>query len=179
MKVAIVGYPNVGKSSLINRLTGTREAVVHEPPGITRDRKELECEWNGRLFTLIDTGGMDFEDEDPLAGSIREQAREGLADAAVAVLVVDARAGVRPGDQEMADLLRRSPLPVIVAANKCDSLGELPLAADFHRLGLGEPLAVSAAQGLGSGDLLDRIVELLPAGEEPAESEAIKLAVIG
>jgi GTP-binding protein len=165
MKVAIVGYPNVGKSSLINRLTGTREAVVHERPGITRDRKELECEWNGRLFTLIDTGGVDFEDEDPLAGSIRDQARAGLADAVVAVLVVDARAGVRPGDEEMADMLRRSSLPTIVAANKCDSVRELPLASEFHRLGLGEPLAVSAAQGLGTGDLLDRIVALLPEGD--------------
>jgi GTPase len=179
MKVAIVGYPNVGKSSLINRLTGTREAVVHERPGITRDRKELDCEWNGRTFTLIDTGGVDFEDEDPLAGSIRDQARAGIADAQVAVLVVDARAGVRPGDQEMADLLRRSPLPVIVAANKCDGVGELPLAADFHRLGLGEPLAVSAAQGLGTGDLLDRIVELLPPGEREPEDDTIRLAVIG
>jgi GTP-binding protein len=179
MKVAIVGYPNVGKSSLINRLTGTREAVVHERPGITRDRKELDCEWNGRAFTLIDTGGVDFEDEDPLAGSIRDQARAGLADAQVAVLVVDARAGVRPGDQEMADLLRRSPLPVLVAANKCDGVAELALAADFHRLGLGEPLAVSAAQGLGSGDLLDRIVELLPPGEREPEDDTIRLAVIG
>ncbi len=179
MKVAIVGYPNVGKSSLINRLTGTREAVVHERPGITRDRKELECEWNGRLFTLIDTGGVDFEDEDPLAGSIRDQARAGLAEAEVAVLVVDARAGVRPGDQEMADLLRRSPLPTIVAANKCDGVGEMPLAADFHRLGLGEPLPVSAAQGLGSGDLLDRIVELLPEGEAEPADDTVRLAIIG
>jgi GTP-binding protein len=179
MKVAIVGYPNVGKSSLINRLTGTREAVVHERPGVTRDRKELDCEWNGRQFKLIDTGGVDFQDEDPLAGSIRDQARAGLADAEVAVLVVDARAGVRPGDQEMADLLRRSPLPTIVAANKCDGVAELPLAADFHRLGLGEPLAVSAAQGLGTGDLLDRIVELLPDGEEQPEDDTIRLAVIG
>ena len=179
MKVAIVGYPNVGKSSLINRLTGTREAVVHERPGITRDRKELDCEWNGRQFKLIDTGGVDFEDEDPLAGSIRDQARAGLADAQVAVLVVDARAGVRPGDQEMAELLRRSPLPVIVAANKCDGVAELPLAAEFHRLGLGEPLPVSAAQGLGSGDLLDRIVELLPAGDDAEEGDTVRLAVIG
>src|SRR5271157_1454198 len=179
MKVAVVGYPNVGKSSLINRLTGTREAVVHERPGITRDRKELDCEWNGRQFKLIDTGGVDFEDEDPLAGSIRDQARAGLADAQVAVLVVDARAGVRPGDLEMADLLRRSPLPTIVAANKCDSVTELPLAAEFHSLGLGEPLAVSAAQGLGSGDLLDRIVELLGEGDEEPDEDTVRLAVIG
>jgi GTP-binding protein len=178
-KVAVVGYPNVGKSSLINRLTGTREAVVHERPGVTRDRKELDCEWNGRSFKLIDTGGVDFQDEDPLAGSIRDQARAGLADAQVAVLVVDARAGVRPGDEEMADLLRRSPLPSIVAANKCDGLAEFQQAADFHRLGLGEPLPVSAAQGLGSGDLLDRIVELLPAGEEEPDRDTVRLAVIG
>jgi GTP-binding protein len=182
LKVAVVGYPNVGKSSLINRLTGTREAVVHERPGVTRDRKELECEWNGRRFALIDTGGVDFQDEDPLASSIRDQARAGLADAQVAVLVVDARAGVRPGDEELADLLRRSPLPMIVAANKCDGVAELPLAAEFHRLGLGEPLAVSAAQGLGSGDLLDRIVELLdlspPTHDEP-DTDTVRLAIIG
>ncbi|HEX3909444.1 MAG TPA: ribosome biogenesis GTPase Der [Solirubrobacteraceae bacterium] len=179
MKVAIVGYPNVGKSSLINRLSGTRQAVVHERPGITRDRNEIDCEWNGRQFKLIDTGGVDFHDEDPLAGSIREQARAGLADAQVAVLVVDARAGMRPGDQEMADLLRRSPLPTIVAANKCDGVADLPQASEFHGLGLGEPIAVSAAQGLGSGDLLDRIVELLPAGDDEQEDDTIRLAVIG
>ena len=107
MKVAIVGYPNVGKSSLVNRLTGAREAVVHERAGITRDRNEIPCEWNGRTFALIDTGGMDFLDPDPIAGSIREQAQAALADAQVAVLVVDARAGLRPGDEELADLLRR------------------------------------------------------------------------
>jgi GTP-binding protein len=183
MKVAVLGYPNVGKSSLINRLTGTREAVVHERPGVTRDRKELDCEWNGRQFKLIDTGGVDYHDESALAGSIRDQARAGLADAQVAVLVVDARAGVRPGDEEMADLLRRSPLPTIVAANKCDGVAELPLAAEFFRLGLGEPLAVSAAQGLGSGDLLDRIVELLAdqsvQGEEEPGRDTVRLAVIG
>ncbi len=178
-KVAIVGYPNVGKSSLINRLTGGREAVVHERPGVTRDRKELECEWNGRRFKLIDTGGVDFEDEDPLAGSIRAQAQAGIAEADVAVLVVDARAGARPGDEEMADLLRKAPLPSIVAANKIDGPADLPLAAEFHRLGLGEPLAVSAAQGLGTGDLLDRIVELLPAGEDSEEDDTVRLAVIG
>ncbi len=178
-KVAIVGYPNVGKSSLINRLTGTREAVVHERPGITRDRKELDCEWNGRRFKLIDTGGVDFEDEDPLASSIRDQARAGLADAQVAVLVVDARAGIRPGDEEMADLLRRSPVPSVLGATKCDGVGDIPQAAEFHRLGLGEPLAVSAAQGLGTGDLLDRIVVLLPAGEDEPEDDTVRLAVIG
>jgi GTP-binding protein len=179
LKVAIVGYPNVGKSSLVNRLSGRREAVVHERPGITRDRNEIECEWNGRSFALIDTGGVDFQDEDPLSGSIRDQARAGLADAQVAVLVVDARAGVRPGDEELADLLRRAPLPMIVAANKCDGVAELPLASEFHRLGLGEPIAVSAAQGLGTGDLLDRIVELLPDGAREPDPDTVRLALIG
>ena len=130
MKVAVIGYPNVGKSSLINRLTGSREAVVHERPGVTRDRKELECEWNGRTFKLIDTGGVDERDSQPLAVQVREQARAGLADAEVVVLVVDARAGLRAGDEELGDELRRSPLPAIVAANKCDSVSDVPLAAD-------------------------------------------------
>jgi GTP-binding protein len=179
LKVAILGYPNVGKSSLVNRLSGSREAVVHERAGVTRDRNEVTCEWNGRTFALIDTGGVDFVDEDPLAGSIRDQARAALADAEVAVLVVDARAGVRPGDEELADLLRRDSTPVLVAANKCDGVADVPLAAEFHRLGLGDPLPVSAAQGLGSGDLLDRIVELLPDQEPPEQEQAIRLAVIG
>jgi GTPase len=178
-KVAIVGYPNVGKSSLINRLTGGREAVVHERPGVTRDRKQLDCEWNGRTFKLIDTGGVDFEDEDPLASSIRGQAQAGIGEADVAVLVVDARAGVRPGDEELAEILRRAPVPVIVAANKIDAVGDVPLAAEFHRLGLGDPIPVSAAQGLGSGDLLDSIVSLLPPGEAVEEDGEIRLAVIG
>src|SRR3954447_1201719 len=179
-KVAVVGYPNVGKSSLVNRLAGSRTADVHERPGITRDRNEVPCEWNGRAFTLIDTGGVDQTDLDPIAGSIRDQARAALADAEVAVLVVDARAGMRPGDEEMADLLRRASMPVIVAANKVDSVGDIPLAAEFYGLGLGDPLAVSAAQGLGTGDLLDRVVELLPAGEEAeSDDDVVRLAVIG
>src|ERR1700736_491150 len=117
MKVAIVGYPNVGKSSLVNRLTESREAVVDERPGVTRDRKELQTEWNGRLLTLIDTGGVDLEERDSLARQVQDQARAALADADAVVLVVDARAGARPGDHELADLLRRGQLPVVVAAN--------------------------------------------------------------
>lgn len=182
MKVAVVGYPNVGKSSLVNRLTQSREAVVHERPGITRDRKELSTDWNGRSFTLIDTGGVDLEDEDPLAVSIQDQARAALADAQVALLVVDARAGMRPGDAEIAEILRRGSVPIVVAANKIDSPNDLMLVHDFHQLGLGEPIAVSAAQGLGTGDLLDRLVELLPEDDEIAEEEeedVVRLAVIG
>ena len=183
MKVAIVGYPNVGKSSLVNRLTESREAVVHERPGVTRDRKELHTDWNGRSLTLVDTGGVDLDDRAELAAAVHDQVRAALADADVAVLVVDARAGLRPGDHEIADLLRRGSLPVLVAATKIDSARDIPLAAEFHRLGLGDPIAVSAAQGLGTGDLLDRIVE---AGPEPNEGEAddaedgvVRLAVIG
>ena len=180
MKVAVVGYPNVGKSSLVNRLSGSRHAVVHERSGVTRDRNEIASEWNGRRFTLVDTGGMDFLDPDPISGSIREQAQVALSDAQVAVLVVDARAGLRPGDAEMADLLRRSKLPVIVAANKIDVGADVPMAAEFYALGLGDPLAVSAAQGLGTGDLLDRIVELLPEERDAEEDEdVVRLAVIG
>ena len=179
MKVAVVGYPNVGKSSLVNRLTNSREAVVHERAGITRDRKELSTEWNGRRFTLIDTGGMDSEDPDPISGSIRDQARAALADAQVALFVYDAKAGLRPGDDELADLLRRSKMPVVVAANKIDAAVDIPLAAEAHRLGFGEPMAVSAAQGLGTGDLLDRLVELLPEDDDEVDEGLIRLAIIG
>ncbi|MDX6641546.1 MAG: GTPase [Solirubrobacteraceae bacterium] len=179
-KVAVVGYPNVGKSSLVNRLAGSREAVVHERPGVTRDRNEIPCEWNGRRFTLIDTGGIDQRDDDPIAGSIRDQARVALLDADVALLVVDARAGLRPGDEEMADLLRRQDKPVLVAANKIDAVGDVPAAAEFYALGLADPIAVSAAQGLGTGDLLDALVGLLPDEDEDADEEdVVRLAVIG
>jgi GTP-binding protein len=179
MKVAVVGYPNVGKSSLVNRLTNSREAVVHERAGITRDRKEIATEWNGRRFTLVDTGGMDREDPDPVSGSIRDQARAALADAQVALLVFDAKAGLRPGDEELADLLRRSKMPVVVAANKIDAARDIPLAAEAHRLGFGDPMAVSAAQGLGTGDLLDRLVELLPEDDAEPDEDVVRLAVIG
>jgi GTP-binding protein len=182
MKVAIVGYPNVGKSSLVNRLTQSREAVVHETSGVTRDRRELETDWNGRQLVLVDTGGVDLSEDDPLSVSIQDQARAALADAEVAVLVVDARAGQRPGDVEIADILRRWDKPVLVAANKIDSPRDLPLAAEFYGLGLGEPLAVSASQGLGTGDLLDAIVDRLPPepeeGEE-IEEDVVRLALIG
>jgi GTP-binding protein len=179
MKVAVVGYPNVGKSSLVNRLTNSREAVVHERSGITRDRNEIATEWNGRRFTLVDTGGMDNEDPDPISGSIRDQARAALADAQVALFVYDAKAGLRPGDDELADLLRRTKMPVVVAANKIDVARDIPLAAEAHRLGFGEPMAVSAAQGLGTGDLLDRLVELLPEDDAEPDEDVVRLAVIG
>ncbi len=187
-KVAIVGYPNVGKSTLINRLAGGREAVVHEQAGVTRDRKEIEADWNGRTFLLVDTGGVDLADEDDLARSVQRQARQAIADSDLVVFVVDARGGLRPGDEELADELRRGSqtgAPTIVAANKVDDVRAAPMTAEFYALGLGEPTPVSATQGLGTGDLLDRVVtklaEIAPEGVEgpvPGEGE-IRLAVIG
>jgi GTP-binding protein len=177
-KVAVLGYPNVGKSTLVNRLSGTREAVVHEQAGVTRDRKDVDADWNGLGFTLVDTGGVDIAGEHEMAEEIRRQALSALADADLAVLVVDARAGLRPGDAELARELRGGPVPVLVAANKVDEGPQEGLAAEFYALGLGDPLPVSATQGLGTGDLLDRIVERLPgAGEEAGE--ATRLALIG
>ncbi len=161
-KVAVVGYPNVGKSTLVNRLSETREAVVHEQSGVTRDRKEVEADWNGREFTLIDTGGVDNVEEGDIAEAVRRQARAAIAEADLAVFVVDARAGLRPGDDELARELRAADVPVLVAANKVDEGAQQGMAAEFYKLGLGDPMPVSAAQGLGTGDLLDAIAERLP-----------------
>jgi GTPase len=177
-KVAVLGYPNVGKSTLVNRLSGTREAVVHEQAGVTRDRKEIDADWNGVGFTLVDTGGVDSAGEHELAGEIRGQALAALADADLAVLVVDARAGLRPGDAELARELRGGPVPAIVVANKVDEGTQQGLASEFYALGLGDPMPASATQGLGTGDLLDRIVERLPTSG-PEASEATRLALIG
>jgi GTP-binding protein len=178
-KVAVVGYPNVGKSTLVNRLSGTREAVVHEQAGVTRDRKEVEADWNGRGFTLVDTGGVDMAGEHELADEIRAQALAALQDAELAVLVVDARAGLRPGDAELARELLGGPVPALVVANKVDEGTQQGLAAEFYALGLGEPLPVSATQGLGTGDLLDLIVARLPEDAGEGEEEATNLALIG
>src|SRR5687768_12634792 len=181
-RVAVVGFPNVGKSTLVNRLAGGREAVVHAEAGVTRDRKELECEWNGREFVLIDTGGVDLEAGDRLSRAVQEQARMAIADADVVALVLDARAGLRQGDAEVAEILRRTEVPVTVVANKVDRADDEPAVADLYKLGLGDPVAVSATQGRGTGDLLDRIVEALPPPEAAEEGEADlkpRIAVIG
>jgi GTPase len=178
--VAVVGFPNVGKSTLVNRLVGGREAVTDAQPGVTRDRKRVRCEWNGVAFELLDTGGIDLADEDELARDIQRQARLGMAEADVVLLVTDARAGVRAGDAELAKALRASEVPVLVVANKVDRLEDEHLTAELHGLGLGEPFAVSASHGLGSGDLLDRIVELLgDAAPSAEEDEPTRVAVIG
>jgi GTPase len=179
--VAVVGFPNAGKSTLINRLAGGREAVTDAEPGVTRDRRELPCEWNGMRFKLIDTGGMDLADSDELARAVQAQARTAIDEADAILLVVDARAGLGPGDTELADLLRRSPKPVLVAANKIDRPGDEAMSAELHSLGLGDPLPVSATHGLGTGDLLDRVTGVLDGGPggEGSPDVAPRVAIIG
>jgi GTP-binding protein len=181
--VAVVGFPNAGKSTLVNRLAGGREAVTDAEPGVTRDRRALECEWNGLKFDLIDTGGVDLADADELARAVQAQARAAIEDAEVILLVVDARSGLGPGDADLSDLLRRSSRPVIVAANKVDRPEDEALAAELNALGLGEPIPVSASHGLGTGDLLDRLVEELrrhlPEEIGTQEEESPRIAILG
>ena len=178
--VAVVGFPNVGKSTLVNRLTATREAVVFETPGVTRDRKDVVCEWAGKRFVVVDTGGVDIADSSPLTQQVAEQARRAVEEADLALFLVDAKVGVTPGDEEVADILRRSRKQVLVAANKVDDPRRDSEALEFHALGLGEPIPISSLHGYGTGDLLDRIVEALP-GEGPPDvgEDAIRVAVLG
>jgi GTPase len=178
--VAIVGFPNVGKSTLVNRLTATRSAVVFETPGVTRDRKEVVCEWRGKRFLLVDTGGVDLADSSPLTRDVAEQARLAIGEADLVLFVVDAKAGLGPGDEEIAGILRRSHKPVVLIANKADEPGRDAEALEFHRLGLGDPVPFSALHGYGSGDLLDAIVEALPgAGPQEVGEDAIRVAILG
>jgi GTPase len=178
--VAVVGFPNVGKSTLVNRLTESRDAVVHETPGVTRDRKEIVADWNGRRFRLIDTGGVDIADPAPITRSIADQARAAIAEADLVLFVVDARAGVMPGDEELAAILRRARKPVLLLANKIDDPRQDALALEFHRLGLGDPIPVSAQHGHGTGDLLDAVVSMLPgSGPQEVGEEAIRVAILG
>jgi GTP-binding protein len=178
--VAVVGFPNVGKSTLVNRLTESRDAVVHETPGVTRDRKEVVADWNGRRFRLIDTGGVDIADPSPITRSIAEQAQTAIGEADLILFVVDARAGITPGDEELAAILRRARKPVLLLANKIDDPRQDALALEFHRLGLGDPVPLSAQHGHGTGDLLDAVVTMLP-GSGPREvgEAAIRVAILG
>jgi len=180
--VAIVGFPNVGKSTLVNRMTATRAAVVHETPGVTRDRKELVCEWRGRRFLLIDTGGIDVADPDSVTRSIAEQAREAVEEADLVLFVVDAKTGVTPGDEEIAEILRAAHKPVLVVANKIDDPRQEVHALEFHRLGLADPIPISAVHGYGTGDLLDAVVdrlEELGASRPRLPEDAIRVAILG
>ncbi|MDX6520675.1 MAG: GTPase [Gaiellales bacterium] len=182
-RVAVVGFPNAGKSTLINRLTSSRRAVVHETPGVTRDRTEMVCEWRGAEFVLIDTGGVNPGDDSPMQAQVAEQARLAVQEADLVLLVIDARAGLAAGDQEIAQILRRSGRAVRVVANKVDDAAHETGALELHALGLGEPLVVSALHGRGAGDLLDEVVETL-AGIEGAErpdevGDEIRVAILG
>jgi GTP-binding protein len=180
--VAIVGFPNVGKSTLVNRLTGSRAAVVHATRGTTRDRKELVCEWRGERFLLVDTGGVDVAGKDELTRSIAAHARAAVAEADLVLFVVDAQAGVTPGDEELAEILRAAHKPVIVLANKIDDPRHEALALEFHRLGLGDPFPLSAMHGTGAGDLLDEIVgrlEEVGSARPEVGEDAIRIAILG
>jgi GTP-binding protein len=179
-KVAVVGFPNAGKSTLVNRLTATRAAVVDATPGVTRDRKEIECEWSGKRFLLIDTGGVDVADRSPITRSVVEQARAAIEDADLVLFVTDAQVGITPGDEELAQILRTAHKPVLLLANKIDDPDQDAAAFEFHRLGLGDPVPVSAMHGHGTGDLLDTIVARLPGrGQPPVGEEAIRVAILG
>ena len=181
--VAVVGFPNVGKSTLVNRLTATREAVVFETPGVTRDRKDVVCEWNGRRFLLVDTGGVDVADRAELTQNVADQARRAVDAADLVLFVVDAKAGVTPGDEEVADILRRAGKRIVVLANKVDDPRRDLEAAEFHRLGLGEPFPISALHGHGTGDLLDLVVaeleRLAPATRPTLPEDAVRVAILG
>jgi GTPase len=178
--VAIVGFPNVGKSTLVNRLTQTRAAVVHETAGVTRDRKELLCDWNGVTFRLIDTGGVDEADTGPYGPHVARQARTAVEESDLVLFVVDTKAGITPGDEELATILRAAKKPVIVLANKIDDPRGDVHALEFHRLGLGDPVPLSALHGHGTGDLLDEIVARLPGrAEAVVGDDAIRVAILG
>lgn len=183
--VAIVGRPNVGKSTLFNRLVGERRAIVEDEPGTTRDRVYGSADWGGIEFTVVDTAGLQDEQEistssvAEIARHTREQAQSAIDEADVIVFLVDSRAGLTSGDQEVAELLRRTDKPTILVANKADNLNRREDAVEFYALGLGEPLPVSSIHGAGSGDLLDRIVEALPEFEEEPETEGPRIAIVG
>jgi GTP-binding protein len=177
--VAIVGRPNVGKSTLFNRIVGGRPAIVGEQPGVTRDRHFARAEWQGQGFWLVDTGGWIPGGEDSLSAAVRRQVTHAIQEADVILLVLDVLEGVHPADQEIADLLRPLASRVLVVANKADDLPDTTGHHVFYELGLGEPHPVSAATGKGSGDLLDRVAELLPRVPAPDEPLAVQVAVVG
>ena len=179
--VAIVGRPNVGKSTLFNKLVGTRLSIVDDKPGVTRDRIYGDCEWLGHRFLLVDTGGIEPRADDVILSQMRAQANIAIATADVIVLVTDLRSGVVATDQDVANMLQKSGKPVILCVNKCDSVGAPdPEFYEFYNLGMGDPIAVSAVHGHGTGDLLDAVIAYFPPeSEEEEEDDTIKVAVIG
>ena len=179
--VAIVGRPNVGKSTLFNKLVGARLSIVDDKPGVTRDRIYGDCEWLGHRFLLVDTGGIEPRADDVILSQMRAQANIAIATADVIVLVTDLRSGVVATDQDVANMLQKSGKPVILCVNKCDSVGAPdPEFYEFYNLGMGDPIAVSAVHGHGTGDLLDAVIAYFsPESEEEEEEDTIKVAVIG
>ena len=179
--MAIIGRPNVGKSTLVNRLCRSREAIVHDQPGVTRDRTYQEGYWGDRTFKVVDTGGLVFDDDSEFLPEIREQANLALAEASVALVIVDGQQGLTGADQSIAEWLRGQGVPTLLAVNKCESPDAgLAMAADFWTLGLGEPYPISAIHGAGTGDLLDKVISFLPATELiEGQEEPIQLAIIG
>ncbi|MEL6787569.1 MAG: ribosome biogenesis GTPase Der [Cyanobacteria bacterium J06607_15] len=178
--VAVIGRPNVGKSTFVNRLAGDQQAIVHDEPGITRDRTYRPSFWRDRDFQIVDTGGLVFDDDTEFLPMIRQQAMAALVEASVAIFVVDGQFGLMEGDREIATWLRRQSVPVLLAVNKCESVEQgLAQAAEFWELGLGEPHAISAIHGSGTGELLDRVIGHLPPVDELEEDNEIKVAIIG
>ncbi len=179
--IAVVGRPNVGKSTLFNKLIGKRMSIVDDTPGVTRDRIYGETEWNGRKIMLVDTGGIENATDDVILSGMRSQAELAISMANVVIFVVDVKSGVTAADSEVASMLQKSGKPVVLCVNKCDSIGDLPLEFyEFYNLGLGDPVAVSSVHGHGTGDLLDEAFKYLPALENAEEDEEIiNVAVIG
>jgi GTP-binding protein len=177
--VAIVGRPNVGKSTLFNRLAGKRLAITDEVPGTTRDRLYAEADWGGVSFTLVDTGGLDLVSGDDLMAEVRAQAQTAMAEADVIVFLVDVKDGLTASDEEVAQVLRRTAKPVLLAVNKAESQARREAAVEFYALGLGELYPISALHGTGTGDLLDEIISAFPVEAEEEETEAIKIAIVG
>lgn len=179
--VAVVGRPNVGKSTLFNKLIGTRLSIVDDKPGVTRDRIYGDCEWLNHKFLLVDTGGIEPSTSDIILSQMREQAEIAISTADVIILVTDLKDGVVASDYEVASMLQKSGKPIILCVNKCDSIGApQPEFYEFYNLGLGDPVAVSAVHGHGTGDLLDEVIKFLPEeSDEDDDEEVIKVAVIG
>lgn len=179
--VAVVGRPNVGKSTLFNKLIGQRLSIVDDTPGVTRDRIYGDCEWLGKTFLLVDTGGIEPYSDDIILSQMRRQAQLAIDSADVIILVTDVRSGVVATDEEVASMLQKSGKPIVLCVNKCDKVGEAPLEYyEFYNLGLGDPIQVSAVHGHGTGDLLDEVIKYLPDEEDDEEeSDTVKVAVIG